>query len=237
MDHIWNPWHGCRKFSSGCINCYMFRRDESVGRDPTVIAKTKDFSLPLRRKANGAFRLESASNVYTCMTSDFFIEEADQWRGEAWEIIKSRPDLLFIIITKRIHRASECFPDDWGGGYPNVLICLTVEDQLQCDKRMPILLSLPLKKKAVICEPLLEPIDFSEYLDSSFEYLSCGGESGPGARECDYSWVLDIREQCIDAYVPFEFHQTGANFIKNGRRFSIPRSSQHSQAKKANIDT
>ena len=237
MISIWNPWHGCRKFSSGCINCYMFRRDESVGRDPTVVSMTASFELPLKKKQNGGWAIESMTDVFTCMTSDFFIEEADGWRDRAWEIMRLRPDLNFIIVTKRIHRASECLPGDWGSGYPNVMICCTVEDQLQCDKRMPIFKALPAARKSILCEPLLEEIDMSEYLDESFEYLSCGGESGPEARECDFDWVLYLRDQCIDAYVPFEFHQTGARFIKDGRLYHIPRKNQREQAKKANIDT
>ena len=46
---IWNPWHGCRKISAGCLNCYVYRRDESVGRDASAVVKTADFDLPVRR--------------------------------------------------------------------------------------------------------------------------------------------------------------------------------------------
>ena len=30
---IWNPWHGCKKISSGCENCYVYRRDMQFGKD------------------------------------------------------------------------------------------------------------------------------------------------------------------------------------------------------------
>jgi hypothetical protein len=49
----WNPIHGCTKHSTGCLHCYMFRRDESVGKDPTVVRKTQSFNLPVARLANG----------------------------------------------------------------------------------------------------------------------------------------------------------------------------------------
>ena len=42
----WNGIHGCRKVSPGCLHCYMFRRDESVGKDPTIVRKTQSFNLP-----------------------------------------------------------------------------------------------------------------------------------------------------------------------------------------------
>lgn len=67
--------------------------------------------------------------------------------------------------------------------------------------------------------------------------VTVGGESGENARTCEYAWVLGIREQCVRAGVPFHFKQTGANFVKDGKRYAIPRKLQHAQAKKANIDT
>ena len=94
---IWNPWHGCKKYSSGCLNCYVYRRDSQFGKDSSVVTKTKDFDLPLKKKRTGAYQLSPDDGpVYTCMTSDFFINEADQWRGEIWKMIKLRSDLDFI---------------------------------------------------------------------------------------------------------------------------------------------
>ena len=63
-----------------------------------------------------------------------------------------------------------------------------------------------------------------------------GGESGEQARLCDYSWVLDIRRQCVQAQVPFYFMQTGARLLKDGKLYHIPRKHQHSQARAAAID-
>ena len=44
----WNLWHGCSRVSAGCSRCYMFRRDEAVGKDPTNVRKTQSFDLPVR---------------------------------------------------------------------------------------------------------------------------------------------------------------------------------------------
>ena len=73
-------------------------------------------------------------------------------------------------------------------------------------------------------------------MDSHKEEVSGGGESGTDARPCDYEWILYLREQCINANVPFRFHQTGARLIKDGKEYRILRRYQHSQAKKANIN-
>ena len=64
----------------------------------------------------------------------------------------------------------------------------------------------------------------------------CGGESGDAARECRYEWVLSLREQCAASGTPFVFKQTGANFVKDGKRYAIPRKYQMEQARKAGID-
>ena len=235
---IWNPWHGCRKISSGCQHCYVYRRDASVGRDASVVAKTGDFDLPLRRDRRRDYKLQpGAGTVFTCMTSDFFLEEADGWRPACWEMIRQRPDLEFAIITKRIHRFWDCIPPDWGEGYPNVSLYCTAENQEMADARLPFYLTLPIRHKHICHEPMLGPINIEPYLASGqIEYVLCGGESGPDARPCRYEWVLATRDQCVRYGVAFHFKQTGAVFIKDGRTYHIPRRLQHSQAARAGID-
>ena len=98
---IWNPWHGCKKYSSGCLNCYVYRRDQSIGKDSSIISKTNSFDLPLKRNRSGEYKITASDNpVYICMTSDFFIEYADQWRKE------SIPSILQRNIEKQNSRGS-----------------------------------------------------------------------------------------------------------------------------------
>lgn len=85
------------------------------------------------------------------------------------------------------------------------------------DYRLPIFRELPIKHKTIIIAPILSKIDISNYLDSTIEEVSVGGESGTDARPYDYEWILYLREQCINADVPFRFHQTGARLIKDGK--------------------
>lgn len=171
------------------------------------------------------------------MTSDFFLEEADQWRPEAWNMILLRGDLHFVIITKRIHRFRTGLPEDWGEGYDNVTICCTCENQNRADYRLPILLELPIKHRTVIHEPMLEPIDIRRYLSTGcIEQVTCGGESGPEARLCDFGWILNSMEQCVEYDVPFWFKQTGALFKKGSRIYHIERKDQMAQAEKAGVN-
>lgn len=234
----WNPWHGCKKISPGCLNCYMYRQDAKIGRDSTRVVLTKDYYLPLKRNRNKVYKITCLqSPVYVCMTSDFFIEEADAWRNGIWKIMRYRSDLHYKIITKRPERISQCLPSDWWGGYKNVTIICTCENQDTADRRLPILLSLPVRHREIIHEPMLERIDIEKYLATGlFEAVTCGGESGVNARPCDYGWILDTREQCIRNNVSFFFKQTGACFIKDGKQYSIERHLQMQQAKRAGID-
>ena len=237
IETVWNPWHGCRRYSEGCLNCYVYRRDESVGRDPGRVTPTADRGLPLARKRGGSYRLSPGTTVYTCMTSDFFIEEADPFRTEAWRAVKTRPDLSFLIFTKRIARVGDCLPEDWGPDYSHVTIVCTVENQKQCDIRLPILRDLPIFHKQVCCEPLLSDIDFGGRLsETGVERVIAGGESGPSARICRFDWILSLRAQCLKEQIPFYFKQTGYRFEKDGRLFLIPRNKQLSQARRAGLD-
>ena len=152
-------------------------------------------------------------------------------------MIHQREDVQFIIITKRIVRFSSCLPDDWGNGYPNVTVGCTCENGEAAAQRLPIFLSLPIADRFVTCEPLLSPILLEPWLESGkIRAVIAGGESGDGARVCDFDWVLDIREQCRRTGVAFHFKQTGLHFRKDGHLYTIPRPLQQTQAQKAGID-
>ena len=239
MSGNWNPWHGCKKVSAGCKFCYVYRQDEMYGSpfQSDKIRKNKtSFDLPIRLKRGGDYKLRSGQTVYTCLTSDFFLEEADVWRISAWEMIKRRGDLRFFIFTKRIDRFLSSLPPDWNDGYENVIIGCTVENQATADYRLPIFEKLPIRRKVIIVAPILEKVNIQLYLNSAIEEVAVSGESGRDARICDYEWILDIRRQCIEKDVPFCFHQTGANFMKDGKIYKIRRCHQISQARKADID-
>ena len=233
----WNPWHGCHKLSAGCANCYVYRQDAKHEKDSSVVTKNSSFDLPIKRYKNGDYKIKSGDFVWTCFTSDFLLSDADEWRREAWSMIKERSDLTFLFITKRIDRFTVNLPEDWGVGYENVRVCCTAENQQMADYRLPIFKELPILHKSIICEPLLGPINLSDHLHGDWvKEVVVGGESGNTARPCNYEWVLDIREQCIKNHVPFTFRQTGAKLVKDSKLYHIERKHQFSQAKKANID-
>ena len=94
----WNPWHGCTKVSPGCAHCYMYRDKTRYGQNPAAVTRSKTtFFDPLKWK-------EPQARIFTCSWSDFFIEEADAWRPEAWNIIQNTPQHSYLILTKSIAR-------------------------------------------------------------------------------------------------------------------------------------
>jgi len=231
---MWNPWRGCKKCSDGCLHCYIHKGDAKRGVNTEEIVKTKDFSKPVEKLKNGSYKMKSGL-VYLGFSTDFLIEEADEWRGDCWAMIKERQDCSFLFLTKRIERFMHCIPDDWGEGYENVVVCCTVENQKNVDKKLSVFQKLPIKHKCITAQPLIERIDMEQYLDG-IELVVVGGESDPQARPLDYGWVLDIRQQCIGKNVNFEFRQCGTHFIKDGKQYRIQTKDLCRQARLANID-
>ena len=231
----WNLIHGCHRKSEGCRHCYVFARDEEHGIDSNAVRKTASFGLPIKRDRKGAWKLPPGSMVLTCFSSDFFVEEMDAWRDEAWEMMRVRDDLGFFMVTKRPERIAECLPLYWDELKGRVTICCTMENQRRVDERLPIYSALPLERRQIVVEPMLEAVDFHGRLDGIDE-VTVGGESGMKARPCHYEWVLDVRRQCAEAGVGFHFKQTGALFIKDGRIYRLNHRVQQQQARKAGID-
>lgn len=232
---MWNPWHGCHKYSEGCKFCYIHKGDYKRGVDNNKIEKTDKFYTPILKNKKGEYRIKSGQTVYLCFSTDFLIKEADEWRNECWEMIKERSDLTFIFLTKRIERFLECIPDDWNDGYDNVIVGCTVENQDRADFRLAIFDKLPIKHKNIICQPLIEKVDISDHLEN-IELVVVGGESDYNARVLNYDWVLSIRQQCIEREVHFEFRQCGTHFIKDGKTYNLNVRDLCSQAKKAGIN-
>jgi protein gp37 len=149
--------------------------------------------------------------------SDFFIEDADQWRDRSWKTIKHTPWHQWQILTKRPERIEECLPEDWEDGYPNVWLGVTIESQQYID-RLEYLANVPAAIKFVSAEPLLGKIDFTgqdstgrDYLDY-IDWVVIGGESGNDYgkyryRHCEVEWMEDM-------IIDIKGHSDTAVFVK-----------------------
>ena len=237
-DYTWNPWRGCTRVSAGCRFCYMFSAQKRYGNDPSVVVRTKTWAQPFKWQREAERDCVHRWLVFVCSWSDFFHEDADQWRDDAWDVIRRCPGLIFQILTKRPKRIVGCLPADWGDGYPNVWLGVSVEDQKAADERIPILLKIPAAVRFLSCEPLLGEIDLCKWLDplggvdrttrrlieqgllnrdqsdslrrNTIDWVIVGGESGHGARLMIPEWAWEIQHACNRASVPCFIKQMGS---------------------------
>jgi protein gp37 len=204
-DSTWNPWVGCRPVSAGCLHCYMERDQVRRGIDPHVVRRTspRTFNAPLRWPAG--------NKVFVCSYSDFWIEEADPWRADAWDVMRRRPDLIFQIPTKRPQRIMECLPADWGNGWPNVWLGVTIED-VHVAWRWESLLAVPAAIRWISWEPAIGPFPILPAMNR-IDWIVSGGESGPGARRADPQWFTDIAVWTRKNRIPL-FHKQNGGTLK-----------------------
>ena len=200
----------------------MYFLDKMRDKDGAEIYQTSGARYPLSKDRKGRYKIQSGETISACMTSDFFLEEADAWRSEAWDIMRIRSDVIFYLLTKRPQRVAECLPAGWGDGWDNIFFNVTCENQKRADERIPILLELPFKHKGVSCTPMIGPVSIGKYLDSGqIERVHCGGENYGGSRPCDFDWVKSLREECVQRDITFCFLETGTVFIKDGKKYTI----------------
>ncbi len=225
MHDIWNPWHGCKKISEGCENCYMYYLDKvRSNKDGAIIYKSKtNFNYPLQKDKYGEYKIKSGETIRICMTSDFFLSETDEWRDDVWKIIKKRSDVIFFILTKRADRIKDNLPSDWNEGYENVILNVTAENQKRAEERIPILLSIPARHRGIMVAPFIGKVDIDKYLKTNLiEQVIAGGENYDGSRVCDYDWVKLISDECKKYNVKFCFMETGTKFKKGNIIYNIP---------------
>lgn len=202
----------------------MYRDKDRYGLDPSEVVRSKTkFNDPLKWSFNmqvgampGDVKGDSAfpgMKIFTCSWSDFFIEEADRWRNEAWRIIKDTPEFTYQILTKRPERISDCLPDDWEDGYENVWLGVSVESD-KYKGRIMELDRIPTVIKFASFEPLIDPVRLDAYLLNILDWAIIGGESGNKSGKYKYrtmslSWVEDIAMACEYMGVPVFIKQLG----------------------------
>ena len=173
-QRTWNPWRGCTRISPGCKSCYMFRAQQRYGHDPSVVVRTKTWTEPLRWQ-RVAEREHNTELVFTCSWSDWFHEDADEWRDEAWSLVRQCSNLVFQILTKRPERVLDHLPHDWSDGYKNVWLGVSIENE-DYVWRADVLRKIPARVRFISAEPLLGPLP--NLVFDGFHWLIVGGESG-----------------------------------------------------------
>jgi protein gp37 len=211
-DHTVNFWWGCDKVSQECRHCYIAPIMRRGGYEP--------FKGPVRTKGEWkkpprydreCKRAGIRKRVFSCSMSDFFHPGANDWRGEAWGIIRRCDSLDWLLLTKRPDLIPDCLPPDWGEGYSNVWLGVTAG----CAKslwRLDVLNGIPAVLKFVSAEPLLERMDFRPYLPwLGWVITGCERAVKKKRRVMDLDWVRAIDGQCKEFGVPHFFKQAHVN--------------------------
>ncbi len=234
-DATFNPWEGCTKVSAGCTHCYAEARNKrfadgsnwGVGA-PRRRTSPSNWMQPVRWNRE-AEKAGVRRRVFCASLADVFdAEVAVAWRLALFDLISRTPSLDWLLLTKRPELIKEMIGaasllsrnsrdeswltstwlERWDSGTPpsNVWLGTTCENQEMADLRIPELIKAPAAMRFLSCEPLLGPLDLSEWLDEdrngfccNIDWVIVGGESGSKARPFNVEWARSIVFQCRDA--------------------------------------
>jgi protein gp37 len=204
-EATWNPTTGCTKISPGCAHCYakrMARRLQAMGQPNyrngfQLTTHEHMLELPLHWKRPQMIFVDSMSDLFHPDVPIEFIQAV-------FSVVRRATWHTFQVLTKRSQRLAELAPRiNWP---PNVWMGVSVENQ-DYTFRITHLKQTRAAVKFLSLEPLLGPL-FDLDL-RGIDWVIVGGESGPGARPIKEEWVIDIRDQCVAAQIPFFFKQWG----------------------------
>jgi protein gp37 len=217
-DHTWNPWFGCTKVGPPCDNCYAEdMMDKRYGRvrwgagEDRVRTSADYWKQPLKWN-RAASEAGQKATVFCLSLGDIWDNEVDPlWRRQAFEIMERTPNLIYLLLSKRIGNAERmCDPCAGNPLLPrNAALGATMANQEEYDRD-----SVKLKRAGealgalftfASIEPMLGPV----ILDSNApDWIIVGGESGHKARMMDLQWARDVRDQCARLKRAFFFKQT-----------------------------
>lgn len=239
-DATVNHWAGCTAVSPACDHCYAQRMAGRLwgvqwgpGEARRHFTGAAEALKALDRKGQ---RQGQRLRVFHNSLSDMFDNEVpDGWRMNAFAAMAATPNLIHIVLTKRIGNVRRYLQTDGLAldliGDGRVWLGITVCSQTEADRDIPKLLAVPARVRFLSIEPMLGPISLrwlpawpdnapttaqsptgrTNHLDGlrRLDWIICGGESGPHARPMHPDWVRSLRDQCQAAGVAFTLKQWG----------------------------
>jgi len=201
----WNPVTGCTKISTGCQHCYaerMAKRLQAMGQPNyatgfELAMHPRSLELPLSWK--------KPQTIFVNSMSDLFLDEVPtEFIKQVFDVMRRAHWHTFQVLTKRSKRLMALSPElKWA---PNIWMGVSVENaDYTC--RIDHLRATGAEVKFLSMEPLLGPVPALNL--EGIDWVIVGGESGPGARPMKEEWVVEIKDQCLRAHVPFFFKQWG----------------------------
>ncbi len=215
-EHTFSPWWGCTRISPACDHCYAATWAKRTGfpwlwSGERRVFGDKHWREPLKWNARAA-REGTRARVFCASMADVFDTDAPEGaRERLWALIEATPALDWLLLTKRIGNAVRMLPEAWlKQPRPNVWLGATFCNQAEVDRDLGKLIAVPAVIHFASFEPLLGPIDLGgAELARWLDWTIVGGESGPHARPMDPTWARSMRDQCVEARVPFLMKQWG----------------------------
>jgi protein gp37 len=226
-EATWNPIAGCSMVSPGCTNCYAMRmaaRLNAMGIDKyrgTVRRSGKRAVWTGRVNTDQTsiempLRWRKPKRIFVNSMSDLFQEGVDEAvMASVWEVMKSATWHTFQILTKRPERMRSVLSSGRLSVLPNVWLGTSVESEAYLH-RVDTLRETPASVRFISFEPLIGPI--IDPVLTGIDWAIVGGESGPGARPIESSWVEELRDACVEQSVAFFFKQWGGKRKKSAGR-------------------
>lgn len=213
-ESTWNPLTGCTKVSPGCKHCYaerMAMRLKAMGQPNYA----NGFELTLHEHTLEApLAWKKPQMIFVNSMSDLFHRDVPvAFIQRVFTVMQQASWHTFQVLTKRSDRLAAL--SDFIDWPQNVWMGVSVENSSYAS-RINDLRTTAARVKFLSLEPLLGPLPALR-LDG-INWVIVGGESGPGARPLEAAWVIDIRDQCLRAGVPFFFKQWGGVWKKKHGR-------------------
>ncbi|MGE0084867.1 MAG: DUF5131 family protein [Desulfococcaceae bacterium] len=202
----WNPVTGCTKISKGCMNCYAEKMAKRLaGR--YGYPKENPFQVTLHPdRLHQPLHWKGRHIIFVCSMGDLFHKDVpDAYLSDILDIIRQCPEHTFQILTKRPERMLQ-LSGKIGKWPENVWTGVTVESS-DCKSRIELLREVKSSVRFLSCEPLLN--DLGKMDLKKIDWVIVGGESGCRARPMALEWAANLRDQCVEANIPYFFKQWG----------------------------
>jgi protein gp37 len=218
-DATWNPVRGCTKISPGCAHCYA---ETFAERFRGVPGHPYEQGFDLRvvpEKLGEPIRWSKPKMIFVNSMSDLFHKDVpDEYILSVVRVMQTANWHTYQVLTKRSERLSDMLQTKLldAAAEPHIWWGVSVENRKHGLPRITHLRAAPAKIRFLSIEPLLE--DLGQLNLDRIHWVIVGGESGHGARPMEREWVVNIRDQCRQARIPFFFKQWGGvRKSENGR--------------------
>jgi protein gp37 len=209
-DTTWNPVRGCTKISPGCLHCYaetFAERFRGVPNHPYE----NGFDLKIiQKKALDPLTWSKPQMIFVNSMSDLFHKDVpDSYIELIAQVMKAANWHTYQVLTKRSDRLRDQLNSQlkFAAEFSHIWWGVSVENRKHGLPRIDHLREASASIRFLSIEPLLE--DLGQIDLTGISWVIVGGESGHGARPMKEEWVINIRDQCMKARVPFFFKQWG----------------------------